>query len=182
MEPPSDLRFKILNENSVEMSWRRPSSRIEGFRIQVVSDSGQCGAGKYIQKYVCLQSTSTLSFYRSILLDEAVRDFILDAYTSVTSITDLTPDLDYSVSINSFDGSEESIPLFGQLTSKYICPLNVFFRPKRQNFAQSDDLYDGFLLAEVTPGLCSRQGERAERTSPESADCLPLMKSACVSA
>ncbi|CAG09870.1 unnamed protein product [Tetraodon nigroviridis] len=48
--------------------------------------------------------------------DEAVRDFTLDAYTSVTSITDLTPDLDYSVSINSFDGSEESIPIFGQLT------------------------------------------------------------------
>lgn len=41
VEPPSDLKFKILNENSVEMSWRRPSSRIEGFRIQVVSDSGQ---------------------------------------------------------------------------------------------------------------------------------------------
>ncbi|XP_011614348.2 collagen alpha-1(XII) chain isoform X2 [Takifugu rubripes] len=87
VEPPSDLRFKILNENSVEMSWRRPSARIQGFRIQVVSDS-----------------------------DEAVRDFTLDAYTSVTSITDLTPDLDYSVSINSFDGSEESIPIFGQLT------------------------------------------------------------------
>lgn len=37
----------------------------------------------------------------------------------MTSITDLTPDLDYSVSINSFDGSEESIPIYGQLTSKY---------------------------------------------------------------
>lgn len=41
VEPPSDLKFKILNENTVEMSWRRPSSRIEGFRIQVVSDAGQ---------------------------------------------------------------------------------------------------------------------------------------------
>lgn len=45
VEPPSDLKFKILNENSVEMSWRRPSSRIEGFRIQVVSDSGQYDPG-----------------------------------------------------------------------------------------------------------------------------------------
>ncbi len=63
--------------------------------------------------------------------DEAVRDFILDAYATTTSITDLTPDLDYSVSINSFDGSEESIPIFGQLTSKYrffleiVCKLSI---------------------------------------------------------
>uniref|UniRef100_A0A8D3A6H2 Collagen alpha-1(XII) chain n=1 Tax=Scophthalmus maximus TaxID=52904 RepID=A0A8D3A6H2_SCOMX len=90
LEPPSDLKFKIINENTVEMSWTRPSSQIEGFRIQVVSDT-----------------------------DEPTRDFTLDAYTSTTSITDLTPDLDYSVSINSVYGSEESIPIFGQLTSKY---------------------------------------------------------------
>lgn len=54
------------------------------------------------------------------LLDEPVREFNLDAYTTMTSISDLTPDLDYSVSINSYDGSDESIPIFGQLTSKYI--------------------------------------------------------------
>ncbi|XP_060918564.1 collagen alpha-1(XII) chain isoform X1 [Labrus mixtus] len=87
VEPPSDLKFKILNENTVDMSWTRPSSRIEGFRIQVVSDA-----------------------------DEPARDFTLDAYTTTTSITNLTPDLDYSVSINSFVGTEESIPIFGQLT------------------------------------------------------------------
>ncbi|CAN9502287.1 unnamed protein product [Ophioblennius macclurei] len=87
VEPPSDLKFKILNENSVEMSWRRPSSNIEGFRISVTSDA-----------------------------DEPTRDFTLDAYATMTSITDLTPDLDYSVSINSFSGTEESIPIFGQLT------------------------------------------------------------------
>uniref|UniRef100_A0A672IQK7 Collagen alpha-1(XII) chain n=1 Tax=Salarias fasciatus TaxID=181472 RepID=A0A672IQK7_SALFA len=87
VEPPSDLKFKILNENSVEMSWRRPSSSIEGFRIYVTSDA-----------------------------DEPTRDFTLDAYATTTSITDLTPDLDYSVSINSFYGTEESIPIFGQLT------------------------------------------------------------------
>ncbi|XP_018553321.1 LOW QUALITY PROTEIN: collagen alpha-1(XII) chain [Lates calcarifer] len=87
VEPPSDLKFKILNENTVEMSWTRPSSTIEGFRIQVVSDA-----------------------------DEPARDFTLDAYSTMTSITNLTPDLDYSVSINSYYGSEESIPIFGQLT------------------------------------------------------------------
>lgn len=41
VDPPSDLKFKILNENSVEMSWARPLTRIDGFRIQVVSDAGQ---------------------------------------------------------------------------------------------------------------------------------------------
>lgn len=47
VEPPSDLKFKILNENTVEMTWARPSSTIEGFRIQVVSDAGQYGVSTY---------------------------------------------------------------------------------------------------------------------------------------
>ncbi|KAM9842426.1 collagen alpha-1(XII) chain [Aulostomus maculatus] len=87
VEPPSNLKFKILNENTVEMTWVRPSSTIEGFRIQVVSDA-----------------------------DEPSRDFTLDPYSTMTSISNLTPDLDYSVSISSYYGSEESIPIFGQLT------------------------------------------------------------------
>lgn len=46
MEPPSGLKFKILNENSVDMSWVRPSTVIDGYRIQVVSVEGQYdGAG-----------------------------------------------------------------------------------------------------------------------------------------
>uniref|UniRef100_A0A3Q3B4I5 Collagen alpha-1(XII) chain n=1 Tax=Kryptolebias marmoratus TaxID=37003 RepID=A0A3Q3B4I5_KRYMA len=88
VEPPSDLKFKILNENTVEMSWTKPSVTIEGFRIQVVSDAG--------------------------------KDFTLSADTTTTSITNLTPDLDYTVTINSYDGSEESIPIYGQLTSTYM--------------------------------------------------------------
>ncbi|CAL1574935.1 unnamed protein product [Knipowitschia caucasica] len=87
VEPPSNMKFKILNENTVEMTWLRPSTTIEGFRIQVVSDA-----------------------------DEPVRDFNLAADATMTSLTNLTPDLDYSVSINSFYGSEESIPIFGQVT------------------------------------------------------------------
>ena len=41
VDAPSDLRFKILNENTVQMTWRLPISRIEGFRLQVVSDTGE---------------------------------------------------------------------------------------------------------------------------------------------
>lgn len=52
--------------------------------------------------------------------DEPARDFTLSAETTTTSITNLTPDLDYTVTINSFYGSEESIPIYGQLTSTYI--------------------------------------------------------------
>uniref|UniRef100_A0A9J7ZBB3 Collagen, type XII, alpha 1a n=1 Tax=Cyprinus carpio carpio TaxID=630221 RepID=A0A9J7ZBB3_CYPCA len=86
VEPPSDLKFKILNENTVHMSWRRPSSRIQGYRIQVISDT------------------------------DDLKDFSLPASATDTSITDLTPDVDYSVSINSYDGAEESIPILGQIT------------------------------------------------------------------
>uniref|UniRef100_A0A8C2I8G6 Collagen, type XII, alpha 1a n=1 Tax=Cyprinus carpio TaxID=7962 RepID=A0A8C2I8G6_CYPCA len=85
-KPPSDLKFKILNENTVHMSWRRPSSRIQGYRIQVISDT------------------------------DDLKDFSLPASATDTSITDLTPDVDYSVSINSYDGAEESIPILGQIT------------------------------------------------------------------
>uniref|UniRef100_A0A8C1UJU3 Collagen, type XII, alpha 1a n=1 Tax=Cyprinus carpio TaxID=7962 RepID=A0A8C1UJU3_CYPCA len=87
LEPPSDLKFKILNENTVHMSWRRPSSRIQGYRIQVISDT------------------------------DDLKDLSLPASATDTSITDLTPDVDYSVSINSYDGAEESIPILGQITS-----------------------------------------------------------------
>uniref|UniRef100_A0A6Q2ZEB7 Collagen alpha-1(XII) chain n=1 Tax=Esox lucius TaxID=8010 RepID=A0A6Q2ZEB7_ESOLU len=82
VEPPSDLKFTIINENTVQMSWTKPSQRIQGYRIQVTSDT----------------------------------DLSLPASATMTSITDLTPDVDYSVSISSFVDTEESISIFGQLT------------------------------------------------------------------
>ncbi|KAL4649016.1 collagen alpha-1(XII) chain-like isoform X1 [Arapaima gigas] len=87
VEPPSDLKFKIVNENTVQMSWKRPSSQIEGFRIQVVSDT-----------------------------EEVPKDLTLPASATRTTITDLTPDLDYVVTIASYYGTEESLPISGQLT------------------------------------------------------------------
>ncbi|XP_076874166.1 collagen alpha-1(XII) chain isoform X2 [Brachyhypopomus gauderio] len=85
--PPSDLRFKILNENTVEMTWRRPLTRIEGFRIHVASDT-----------------------------DEPVKEFTLPASATKTSIKDLTPDVDYVVTISSYSRSQESLPISGQIT------------------------------------------------------------------
>uniref|UniRef100_A0A674BTJ6 Collagen type XII alpha 1 chain n=1 Tax=Salmo trutta TaxID=8032 RepID=A0A674BTJ6_SALTR len=87
VEPPSDLRFKILNENTVQMTWKAPLTRIEGFRIQVASDT-----------------------------DIPTKDLTLPATATKTSITDLTPDMDYVVTIISYAGSEESLPTSGQLT------------------------------------------------------------------
>ncbi|XP_053488110.1 collagen alpha-1(XII) chain isoform X1 [Ictalurus furcatus] len=86
VEPPSDLNFKILNENTVQMSWKRSLSQIQSYRIQVTSD-----------------------------IDD-LKDFTLPASATSTNITNLTPDIDYSVSISSYDGVDESIPIFGQLT------------------------------------------------------------------
>uniref|UniRef100_A0A8C8FZR9 Collagen alpha-1(XII) chain n=1 Tax=Oncorhynchus tshawytscha TaxID=74940 RepID=A0A8C8FZR9_ONCTS len=87
VEPPSDLRFKILNENTVQMTWNVPLTRIEGFKIQVASDT-----------------------------DEPTKHVSLPATATKTSITDLTPDKDYVVTIIAYSGSEESLPISGQLT------------------------------------------------------------------
>uniref|UniRef100_A0A8C1H4V2 Collagen, type XII, alpha 1b n=1 Tax=Cyprinus carpio carpio TaxID=630221 RepID=A0A8C1H4V2_CYPCA len=86
--PPSDLRFKILNENTVQMIWKQPLSRIEGLKVVVTSDT-----------------------------EEPVKEFTLPPTATKTSIRDLTPDVDYVVTITSYSGSEESIPISGQITS-----------------------------------------------------------------
>uniref|UniRef100_A0A673M0A5 Collagen alpha-1(XII) chain n=1 Tax=Sinocyclocheilus rhinocerous TaxID=307959 RepID=A0A673M0A5_9TELE len=109
VEPPSDLKFKILNENTVHMSWRRPSSQIQGYRIQVISDT----------------------------------DFSLPASATNTSITDLTPDVDYSVSINSYDGAEESIPILGQITIPVPKQIQLKFQKTLSAIADLVFLVDG---------------------------------------
>ncbi|XP_034555947.1 collagen alpha-1(XII) chain [Notolabrus celidotus] len=87
VNPPSDLRFKILNENTVQMTWTRPQMRIQGYRIQVTSDTG-----------------------------ESTKELTLPASATKTSISDLIPDVSYEVTISAYSGSEESVPVSGQLT------------------------------------------------------------------
>uniref|UniRef100_A0A3Q4MGK4 Collagen alpha-1(XII) chain n=1 Tax=Neolamprologus brichardi TaxID=32507 RepID=A0A3Q4MGK4_NEOBR len=87
VDSPSDLRFRILSENSVEMMWRRPRSRIQGYRIEVTSDT-----------------------------EEPTKEFTLPASATKTSISDLTPDVDYAVTITAYSGSEQSLPISGQIT------------------------------------------------------------------
>uniref|UniRef100_A0A669FBK5 Collagen type XII alpha 1 chain n=1 Tax=Oreochromis niloticus TaxID=8128 RepID=A0A669FBK5_ORENI len=91
------LIFRILSENSVEMMWRRPRSRIQGYRIEVTSDT-----------------------------EEPTKEFTLPASATKTSISDLTPDVDYVVMITAYSGSEQSLPISGQITREspeYFCSL-----------------------------------------------------------
>ncbi|XP_065123394.1 collagen alpha-1(XII) chain isoform X2 [Paramisgurnus dabryanus] len=101
VEPPSDLKFKILNENTVQMSWKRPPSQIQGYKIQVTSEN-----------------------------DDS-KDLNLPSSATSTSITDLTPDVDYSVAIVSYYGSEESIPILGQITIQ-SSPTNETRKPQSE--------------------------------------------------
>ncbi|KAJ7341667.1 hypothetical protein JRQ81_006106, partial [Phrynocephalus forsythii] len=87
VNPPSDLNFKIVDEHTVRMSWSRPSDAIEGYRITV---------------------TPTL--------DGPAREFTLAHSVTETLLTDLTPDIEYIVTISSYDEREESISVSGQLT------------------------------------------------------------------
>lgn len=59
------------------------------------------------------------TFISLLSFPDDLKDFTLPASATSTDISDLTPDVDYSVSISSFDGVDESIPIFGQITSKY---------------------------------------------------------------
>uniref|UniRef100_A0A8C2CNU3 Collagen alpha-1(XII) chain n=1 Tax=Cyprinus carpio TaxID=7962 RepID=A0A8C2CNU3_CYPCA len=72
---------------TVQMIWKQPLSRIEGLKVVVTSDT-----------------------------EEPVKEFTLPPTATKTSIRDLTPDVDYVVTITSYSGSEESIPISGQIT------------------------------------------------------------------
>ncbi|CAL8312238.1 unnamed protein product [Lota lota] len=96
VDPPSELKFKILNENTVQMTWVSPLASIDGYRIQVTSDT-----------------------------EEPDKQLALPSSATRTSITDLRPDVAYTVVISSYYGAQESLPVTGQLTSQSppaLCP------------------------------------------------------------
>ncbi|XP_013922004.1 PREDICTED: collagen alpha-1(XII) chain-like, partial [Thamnophis sirtalis] len=87
VNPPSDLKFKIIDENTVQMSWASPSDAIEGYRITLRSAA-----------------------------DDSSREFTLAHTATQTLLTKLIPDTEYIVTINSYDTVDESVPVTGQLT------------------------------------------------------------------
>jgi len=54
------------------------------------------------------------------ITDGPTKEFTLSPSTTQTVLSDLIPDIEYVVSIASYDEVEESLPVFGQLTSKYM--------------------------------------------------------------
>ncbi|XP_075058737.1 collagen alpha-1(XII) chain isoform X1 [Mixophyes fleayi] len=85
--PPTDLNFEIVNENTVRMSWQRPVERIRGYKITVVPT-----------------------------IDGPAKELDIPASATQTVLTELVPDVEYVVTILSYDELEESLPVFGQLT------------------------------------------------------------------
>lgn len=57
-----------------------------------------------------------------ILVEEPAKEFTLPGSATKTSISDLTPDVDYTVTISAYAGSEESLPMTGQITRESLCP------------------------------------------------------------
>lgn len=60
-----------------------------------------------------------INFY-IFIADGPSKEFTLSPSTTQTVLSDLIPDVEYVVSIASYDEREESLPVFGQLTSKYL--------------------------------------------------------------
>ncbi|XP_038672798.1 collagen alpha-1(XII) chain-like isoform X2 [Scyliorhinus canicula] len=87
VEPPSNLKFKILTESSVQMTWKRSPSRIRGYRLTLAPQA----AG-------------------------SAKEMILPQRASKTKLMDLIPDTEYVVTLIAFDHSSESVPVYGQLT------------------------------------------------------------------
>lgn len=56
-----------------------------------------------------------------ILVDEPTKEFTLPASVTKTSISDLSADVDYVVTITAHAGSEESLPISGQITRESLC-------------------------------------------------------------
>lgn len=68
--------------------------------------------------HLYVSSIFDFTFISFLSFIDDLKDFYLPASATSTDISDLIPDIDYSVSISSYDGVEESIPIFGQITSK----------------------------------------------------------------
>ncbi|KAI9528336.1 hypothetical protein NQZ68_022028 [Dissostichus eleginoides] len=64
----------------------------------------------------CFQESFRPPVTPIIVNKEPTREFSLPATASKTSISDLSPDVDYTVTILAYAGSEESLPISGQIT------------------------------------------------------------------
>lgn len=65
--------------------------------------------------------------FLSVFSDGPTKEFTLAASTTETLLSDLIPEIEYVVTITSYDEVEESVPVIGQLTSKHTYEVLLFF-------------------------------------------------------
>ena len=58
--------------------------------------------------------------------DGPTKEFTLAASTTETLLTELIPEIEYVVTITSYDEVEESVPVIGQLTSKHTYKVLLY--------------------------------------------------------
>lgn len=61
-----------------------------------------------------------------VFTEGPTKEFTLAAGTTETLLSDLIPEIEYVVTITSYDEVEESVPVIGQLTSKSTYKLKYF--------------------------------------------------------
>lgn len=80
-----------------------------------------------------------IHIFLSIFPDGPTKEFTLAASTTETLLSDLIPEIEYVVTITSYDEVEESVPVIGQLTSKHTYKV-LFCLLFRRRFLQLSDL------------------------------------------
>jgi len=75
----------------------------------------------YVKKfYFCID------IFLSLLPDGPTKEFTLAASTTETLLSELIPEVEYVVTITSYDEVEESVPVIGQLTSKHTYKVFLY--------------------------------------------------------
>lgn len=75
----------------------------------------------YMWKQFCC-----IDVFLSIFSDGPTKEFTLAASTTETLLTELIPEIEYVVTITSYDEVEESVPVIGQLTSKHTYKVLLY--------------------------------------------------------
>lgn len=69
----------------------------------------------------------SIHIFLSVFPDGPTKEFTLAASTTETLLSDLIPEIEYVVTITSYDEVEESVPVIGQLTSKHTYKVPLCF-------------------------------------------------------
>ncbi|CAM9514623.1 unnamed protein product [Lampetra planeri] len=90
---PKHLRFKFLKDNNVQMVWKAPTGKISGYKIVIAPAPDGVGPSKELK---------------------------LPKGATKTVLKDFRAGTEYMVTMVAYDGSAESPPIVGKVTSKRI--------------------------------------------------------------